>query len=448
MDISIIGTGYVGLVSGVCLAEKGHNVFCVDKDIGKVEQINAGKSPIFEAGLDKLLENNLGKRFRATSDLSSSILNSEITVLAVGTPFDGTSIDLSFIKQATLEIGEVLKNKNGFHIVVVKSTVTPGTTDDVVKKLLDDKLKYHKNLEYYVAMNPEFLREGNAISDFLEPDRVVCGANDERAMSALRKLYNVFEDVEIIETNCKTAEMIKYTSNSLLAALISFSNEIANLCSTIQDVDVLDVIKGVELDRRLSPILPDGQRISPGFLSYLYPGCGFGGSCFPKDIKALASFGKDNGISMAMLDSIISVNDKQPNQIIDLLEGYFINLAGVKISILGFAFKPGTDDIRESPSLPITSSLIEKKAKLTGFDPIAEKEAKSFFGNHGIIFKDSLLEAVSGADAIVIVTNWPEFEAIPLILSDLKETPFLVDGRRMLDKESVLNYSGIGIKPS
>ncbi len=445
MKISIIGSGYVGLVSGVCLAEKGHNVCCVDKEPEKVQKINDGICPIFEAGLHDLLEKNLHTKFKAKTDLADAVINSETTIIAVGTPFDGKTIDLSYIKKATIEIAKALKEKTGYHLVVVKSTVTPGTTDNLVKTLLDDVLNSHTDLVCDVAMNPEFLREGNAVSDFLNPDRIVLGANNEQAMKVLRRLYKVFPNVEIFETNCKTAEMIKYTSNSLLATMISFSNEIANLCSNIQDVDILDVMSGVRLDRRLSPELQNGQRIFPDFLSYLQPGCGFGGSCFPKDLKALASFGKKNQAQMKILEAVVAVNQNQPNQIIKILNNIFPSLNDKRISVLGFSFKPGTDDIRESPALPITEYLIKKGANLFGYDPVAKIQVSKIFDKEEILFEDDLEKAIIDKDAIIIVTQWPEFNGLPKLLKRLNQTPKMIDGRRMLDKNDLAWYHGIGV---
>ena len=312
MDISVVGTGYVGLVSGVCLADKGHRVICVDLDEAKVAQINAGQSPIHEDGLDALLQANIGSRLTATTDLADAVANSSLTIIAVGTPFDGSAIDTSYIEAAAKAIGALLRDKESFHTVVVKSTVVPGTTDEVVLPILEQASGKRAGHDFGVSMNPEFLREGSAIGDFMEPDRIVYGGTDERTFAVLNELYSVFANVDKIHTTNKTAEMIKYTANSLLATLISFSNEIGNLCTGLGGIDVVDVMKGVHLDKRLSPVLENGERVVPTITTFIEAGCGFGGSCFPKDVKALISHGQKAGQEMNILQSVIDLNHAQP----------------------------------------------------------------------------------------------------------------------------------------
>ena len=447
MKISIVGTGYVGLVSGVCLAEKGHQVVCVDRDHAKVDLINSGKSPIFEKGLDALLQKNLGRGFSVTTELARAVIDSDLTLIAVGTPFDGQRIDLSAIRQVAREIGAVLKDKAEYHVVVVKSTVVPGTTDDVVLPLLEDASGKKADADFGVGMNPEFLREGEAIGDFMQPDRIVYGGVGKRSLTSLRELYGFFPGVDIVETNCRTAEMIKYTANSLLATMISFSNEIANLCAATGDVDVMDVTKAVHLDRRLSPLLLDG-RVTPAFTTYIQPGCGFGGSCFPKDVKALIEYGREKGSPMRMLESVVDINEEQPERLVGLLKARFSSLKGVRVVVLGFAFKPGTNDIRESPALKVARRLLDEGAQVTGFDPIAQIEAEEVFGTGVIDFRPDLNSAINNVDAIVIITRWADFEAIPAMLKELQsQQPVVIDGRRMLDKNSVAHYEGIGLRP-
>jgi len=277
MKVSVAGTGYVGLVSGVCLAELGHDVVCVDIDKDKVEKINSAIPPIYEKGLEALLKKNTASgKLTAVTDLKSAVLNSDITLIAVGTPFDGERIDLTYIKSVSEEIGKAIAEKSSYHVVVVKSTVVPGTTDDVVLPIIEKASGKKLGIDFSVGMNPEFLKEGEAIVDFMYPDRIVYGASDSKGLSSIRTLYDVFPDVTKLETDNRTAEMIKYTANSLLATMISFSNEIANLCA-ITGVDVTQVTKGVHLDKRLSPILEDGTRITPSITTYIEAGCGFGG---------------------------------------------------------------------------------------------------------------------------------------------------------------------------
>jgi len=445
MLVSIIGTGYVGLVSGVCLAEQGHQVVCVDVDQQKIDLINQGVPPIYEQGLEELLKKNIHVNLKATTDLYNSVLETDISLIAVGTPFDGFEIDLCYIEEVSRQIGKALKDKPTYHLVVVKSTVVPGTTDEVVLPLLEQASGKKAGVDFGVGMNPEFLREGEAIQDFMHPDRIVLGGMDEKSTSVLEQLYSVFEGVEQLKTNNKTAEMIKYTANSLLATMISFSNEIGNLCAAIGGIDVVESMKGVHLDKRLSPIMPSGQRIFPSFTTYLEAGCGFGGSCFPKDVKALKAHGVKAGSPMRILEAVIAVNTEQPNQVLSLLEKHFPQLEGVQVAVLGLAFKPGTDDMRESPAIPIIKALIKFGAEIKAYDPIAVFEAKKLFGNDGIVFCNDLAQTIERVQAIIILTCWEEFKRVPELLKHLDSQPLVIDGRRMLDKHSVAKYEGIGL---
>ena len=444
MKISVVGTGYVGLVSGVCLAEKGHEVICVDIDQAKVDRINAGESPIHEDGLEALLKKHVGERLQATTDLEQAIRESEVSLIAVGTPFDGDAIDLSFIRQVSEGIDRVLADKEDYHVVVVKSTVVPGTTDSVVLPILEAASGKKAGEDFGVGMNPEFLREGVAVEDFMDPDRIVLGGMDERSLEVMKRMYTVFDGVDVVRTNPRTAEMIKYTANSLLATMISFANEVGNLCAATGEVDVTEVMNGVHLDKRLSPTTAQG-RITPSFTTYIAAGCGFGGSCFPKDVKALVAHGRERGMPMDLLGSVIEVNTQQPTRMISLLKKHFPELKGVKVAVLGLAFKPGTDDIRESPSIPIIQALLDENADVVGFDPVAEAEMKHLYPAGKIRYADSLVEAIDGVDAILLVTRWKEFEDLPELLSTMTKAPLLVDGRRMLDKQSVEHYEGIGL---
>ncbi|OGI63032.1 MAG: GDP-mannose dehydrogenase, partial [Candidatus Muproteobacteria bacterium RBG_16_60_9] len=333
MKVSIIGTGYVGLVTGACFAEVGHDVVCVDVDRDKVDRINRGETPIYEVGLEDLLRRHVGKRLRATTDLRAAILASEVTFIAVGTPFDGEHVDLTFIRRAARDIGAALRDKRDFHVVVVKSTVVPGTTDGVVLPVLEESSGKRAGADFGVGMNPEFLTEGVAVSDFMEPDRIVVGGIDARTIEVLAKLYASFPNVPIIRTNNKTAEMIKYTSNAVLAALISFSNEIGNLCARLGGVDVVDVMRGVHAARYFTTPMQDGRSVVAPIASFLYAGCGFGGSCLPKDVKAMVAHGEAAGQPMPLLDTVIKINSRQPQKIIEILERNFASLKGVRVCV-------------------------------------------------------------------------------------------------------------------
>lgn len=445
MKVSVLGTGYVGLVSGVCLAEKGHHVVCVDIDPDKVDKTNQGIPIIHEAGLEDLLRKNFRNHFSATTNLYRAVLESDLSLISVGTPFNGDEIDLTYIKEVSRQIGEALRDKSTYHTIVVKSTVVPGTTQGVVLPILEDYSGKRAGVDFGVGMNPEFLREGSAVQDFMYPDRIVLGGIDEKTLDTLEALYSVFDGVEKIRTTPKTAEMIKYTANSLLATMISFSNEIGNLCAALGGIDVVEVMKGVHLDKRLCPILPDGQRIRPQFTTYLEAGCGFGGSCFPKDVKALIAHGKKAGRSMSLLESVIKVNEEQPGQVLSILRKHFHTLEGLRLAVLGLAFKPGTDDMRESPAIPIVKELLDSGATILAFDPVAQLEARKLFGQKGITYCDTLGETVDGADAVVLLTRWEEFENLAELLSGKEPQPLFVDGRRMLDKRLFARYTGIGL---
>lgn len=444
MRLSVVGAGYVGLVTGACLADRGHTVVCVDVERAKVDLINAGVSPIHEDGLPGILERVVPGRLKATTDVAEAVLSTDVTLIAVGTPFDGERIDLSALRLATMAIGDVLQGKSEYHVVVVKSTVVPGTTDQVVVPLLEERSGKFAGEAFGVGMNPEFLREGQAVADFMDPDRIVLGADDPKVLAACSELYSVFPSALLVYTTTRTAEMIKYTSNALLASLISFSNDIANLCSAVGGVDAREVMAGVKLDRRLSPPLPDGSRVRPGVLDYLDPGCGFGGSCFPKDVRALIAFAEAQGSPLRLLEQVLAVNEGQPLKMIDLLRRHYHSLAGLRVTVLGLAFKPDTDDLRSSPALPIVNHLVQTGAVVKVYDPVVRDDDFARLGWAAVRRCASLSEAVADADAVLLVTRWGEFAALPDLLRQLKVEPLVIDGRRMLAADSVARYEGIG----
>lgn len=445
MKVSIIGTGYVGLVTGVCLAHKGHDVVCVDVDREKTGKINRGIAPIYEVNLPELLESLVNVRLKATTDLESAVTGSDLTLIAVGTPFDGSRIDLTFIREAARQIGAALALKDGYHIVAVKSTVVPGTTDEVVLPILEQSSGKKAGRDFGVGMNPEFLTEGEAVNDFMHPDRIVLGGMDTRTIAGLEELYESFAEVPRIRTNNKTAEMIKYASNSLLATMISFSNELGNLCSALGGVDITDVLNGVHLSKYLSSVQEDGTRVTPAINSFLWAGCGFGGSCLPKDVKALIAHGERAGASMPLLNAVIDINQKQHKQLLSLLSKHFDSLHGVRVAVLGLAFRPGTDDMRESPAIPVVQSLLAEGAAVVAYDPIARPDTRKLFNNALVPLCADLAEAVSEADAVVLITSWEEFSALPALLDARESQPVVIDGRRMLDKTRVARYEGIGV---
>jgi UDPglucose 6-dehydrogenase len=443
MKLSIVGTGYVGLVSGACLAERGHDVTCVDVEAAKVESINAGRAPIHEPGLPELLQANVGRRLRATRDLAKAVRDSEMTMIAVGTPAVDGRISLEYVERAAAEIGAALKDKRDWHAVVVKSTVIPGTTDGAVRRAVETASGKQAGSGFGLGMNPEFLTEGTAVADFMRPDRLVLGGIDARTQDALAGLYAAFDAaVPRIRCNNATAEMIKYASNSVLATLISFSNEIGRLCAAVGNVDVADVMRGVHASAYLTTHRDGGMPVRAGIASFLEAGCGFGGSCLPKDVTALTAQGRDLGLEMPLLRSVLDINRSQPAELLRLVRKHFPDLRGRKVAVLGLAFKPDTDDVRESPAFPVLRALREAGAVLTAYDPVARPTGHEAL--QGVTLAGSLAEAVADADAVVLVTRWAEFNQLAQVLQSAGRSPLVVDGRRVLEPAAFAAYEGIG----
>ena len=450
MKISVMGTGYVGLVSGTCLAERGHQVTCIDIRSEVVQEINAGRPPIHEIGLDNLLRAARDKgMLSATTDAKTAILDSDVTLICVGTPTVDGRMDMSQIVAAAKEIGSALANKRGYHVVAVKSTVLPGTTEGPVKAAIESHSGKKVGDGWGLCMNPEFLREGRAVEDFRVPDRIVVGATDSMTAEVFLNVYADFTCPKLVTTP-RTAEMIKYVSNSLLATMISFSNEIGNMCSAVPGVDARLVWKGVHLDRRLTPI--NGQvGGAAGVTEYLWHGLGFGGSCFPKDVAALRSFGRTVGEQTRMLDAVLDINADQPLRMVALLEKE-LNLAGKTVAVLGLAFKPGTDDLRESPALPLVAELRKKGAKVLVHDPIAMPHAKKRPEFRDVVFAEDWAEALRKSDACCLVTAWPEYRNIqPTNFQKLMTRALVIDGRGVFEPAAMaaagVVWRGVGYTP-
>lgn len=434
MKVTIVGAGYVGLVSGLCFAVKGHEVTCVDINAELVSQINAGRPPIYERGLPELLERALAsKKFESTTDLVSALDGSEIVIIAVGTPSSNEGIDLSPVLEVARAIGRYLGNHDRYLAAVVKSTVIPGTTDTMVRAEIE-KASGKKLPAFGLGVNPEFLREGEAVADFMEPDRIVLGYDDERTLNLLEQLYAPWE-TDKIRVNTRTAELIKYANNVLLATQISAMNELANLADALGGIDVMDVVRAVRLDKRWNPITEKG-RVSPGILSYLQPGCGFGGSCLPKDIRALRWQGVEEGLPMHLLSAVSDINESQPLQVIEIIERAIRGFSKQTILVLGLAFKPGTDDVRESASLKIIRSLLEKGARVVAHDPVAIGNFKAALGltEKSVSFVRDWTASVNAADVIIVATAWPEY----LELAQMNLTgKVLFDARRMFEPSAI-----------
>ncbi|MFA6531048.1 MAG: UDP-glucose/GDP-mannose dehydrogenase family protein [Candidatus Micrarchaeia archaeon] len=423
MKICVIGTGYVGLITGCGFAKLGHDVACIDIDKSKVDMINKGIPPIYEAGLAALLSKVAGKNLNAATDLQSAVRNSEFVFITVGTPSgkDG-SIDLSYVKAAFAEALNAIGSGNDGRqskIFVVKSTVVPGTTDSLAK-FGEEKTGKRAGVDYGLCMNPEFLREGKALDDFFEPDRVVIGTEENSTMERMLQLYSGFK-CPIIKTNRKTAEMIKYASNSFLAVKVSFMNEVGNICKK-SGMDIYTVLEGMKHDSRIGGI-------------FMNAGAGFGGSCFPKDVSALANYAKSSGYEPMMLNAALETNKKQPLKMVEIAKKKYGSLSGKKAAVLGIAFKPDTDDIREAPALAVINALIEEGAKITVYDPKAMENAKKIFGE-SVSYADSAENALSGSEICFILTDWKEFKD-----PSLYGKVFVIDGRNVIRRKE--NYEGI-----
>jgi len=443
--VCVVGAGYVGVVTAACLAELGHMVTCADVDRDRVDLLSAGKPPVHEKGLPELLDLHSGERLRATTDVGGAVAEADLTLIAVGTPSTDEGIDLGAVVAATREIGGALAGADAYSAVVVKSTVVPGTTDGVVLPLLAEASGRAAGRDFGVGMNPEFLTEGQAVADFMEPDRLVLGGVDERTHAALEELYAAFPpSVPRMRTNTRTAEMVKYASNALLATSISFANEIANLCAAVGNVDVVEVMDGVHLSRYLTAVPPEGPPVRAELSSYLAAGSGFGGSCLPKDVRALIAEGGRLGVPMPLLSAVLDTNDARPDVLVELVERALGGLAGREVAVLGIAFKPDTDDVRESPSIPLVERLVARGAHVTAHDPVV-RTLPAELRDLGVELTDDLDAVLRGREAIVLATRWEQYLEVPGLLAGRTPPPILVDGRRLLDRSSVENYVGIGL---
>jgi len=431
MKLTVFGCGYVGLVTGVCLSSLGHEVVCVDVDPDRVDAINHGRTPIYEPGLEELLLAGLAQgRFRATLDAREALEGSRISMIAVGTPDRDGRIDLSFVASVCRTIGEHLRATPGYHTVVVKSTVVPGTTLGLVRETLEAASGKAAGAEFGVAMNPEFLREGFATRDFLEPDRLVLGHLGEAAGEALEALYEGFSCPKL-HVSPTEAEFVKYASNALLATCISFANEIYTLCEATPDTDGRQVLEILHLDRRLTP-MHQGEPVRPGILSYLFGGVGYGGSCLPKDLNAITAMARERGLPAPLLDHVVQVNQDRPGAIVQRLAAELGGLEGRTVTVLGLAFKPGTDDWRNSPSRPLVDALLARGASVRAWDPLVDGQAVAQWGGRVELHREAG-PALGGAHAAVLATAWPELEGWPWAeLTGSMIDPVILDGRNAL----------------
>jgi UDPglucose 6-dehydrogenase len=430
MHIAVIGTGYVGLVTGACFAEFGVDVTCVDIDFEKIARLSSGEMPIYEPGLEQLVTKNMQSgRLQFTTDIKQAVEQALVIFLAVGTPpkSDG-SPDLSFVEAAASSVAE---HMNGYKVIVTKSTVPIGTGEHLRRRIREQ----NPRLNFGIVSNPEFLREGAAINDFMRPDRVVIGSRDEEAIAIMRDLYRPLYLIEapFVLTSLEAAELTKYAANAFLATKISFINEIASLCESI-GCDVHDVAKAIGMDRRI------GNK-------FLHPGPGFGGSCFPKDTQALASVARDFGRDSLIVDAVIEVNRRQRRAMLPKIEKLVGGLEGKTIAVLGLAFKPETNDMREAPSLEIIEGLLKSGAMVRAYDPVAMLEAAEVLPE--VNYADDEYAAVTNADALVFVTEWNQFRALDMRrIRDLMRSPRIADLRNIYEPEDMrelgFEYVGVG----
>ena len=439
MNVTVIGTGYVGLVTGACLADAGNAVFCLDVDENKIARLNEGQIPIFEPGLEPVVKRNRESgRLRFSTDVAASVAHGELQLIAVGTPpgEDG-SADLQHVVDAARAIG---RHMQGYKVVVTKSTVPVGTADKVKQAIIQELKKRGTGSDFTVVANPEFLKEGAAVEDFMRPDRIIIGSDDTRAVALLRQLYAPFQRnrERVIVMGVRSAELTKYAANSMLASRISFMNEVANLAEAI-GADIEEVRRGIGSDPRIG-------------YQFLYAGAGFGGSCFPKDVKALQRSADEAGHPLKLLAAVEAVNEAQKHVLAGKIKRHFGSLAGKRIALWGLAFKANTDDLREAPSLSLIDDLTRGGASVQAYDPAAGHEARKLFAKSGnVTIVDSAIDALEGADALAIITEWQEFRSpdFAAIRQKLK-TPAIFDGRNLYDPAAVraqgLEYFPIGRK--
>lgn len=428
MHVAVVGTGYVGLVTGACLAQIGHSVVCIDSDAHRAETVARGETPLHEQGLPELVRANVTSgRLAATSDLAAGIAEARIILIAVGTPSADGRIDLTAVAGAARQIGAALKGRRDFPVVAVKSTVVPGTTDTLVRRALETASEGRVGEDFGLAMNPEFLSQGSAVSDFLIPDRIVIGQWDRASGDALAELYAPFS-APLLRMGLREAELVKYAANGLQATLISYANQIAAVAEATADCDHARVMAAVHLDRMLDG--PDGGRA--GATRFLMGGIGFGGSCFPKDLHALAAYAHRQGCPVPLIEAVTTINTLRPAQVIAMLADRLGGLSECRVAVLGLAFKPGTDDLRESPGIRVIERLRARGADIRAHDPLPA--ARKLGRQAGLPVFDDIEAALTGADAVVLATAWPEYRTLDwTALAARMRQPWVLDGRLLLD---------------
>ncbi|ELZ30296.1 nucleotide sugar dehydrogenase [Halosimplex carlsbadense 2-9-1] len=430
MHVSIVGSGYVGTTVAACLAELGHDVTNVDIDEDIVAAINDGESPIHEPGLADLVAEHAGDTLRATTDYDA-VRETDVTFLALPTPSeDDGAIDLAYMEAGAASLGEALADKDGDHLVVVKSTVVPGSTEEVIAPAIEETSGKTAGEGFHVAMNPEFLRMGTAVEDFLDPQKIVFGAREAAAYDTLGEVFEPLvaeSDAAVVETGIREAEMIKYANNGFLASKVSLINDIGNICKEF-DVDAYEVADAIALDDRIGG-------------KFLRSGLGWGGSCFPKDTNAIIAAARDAGYEPPVLEAAVEVNDLQPERLLSLLDER-TDVAGERVAVLGLSFKPGTDDVRKTRAVPVIEGLQERGADVVAYDPVAAESFDDSYPDIEIEYADSAAEALEGARAAVAVTDWDEFAALDSEF-DAMATPLVLDGRHIVERREGVEYVGL-----
>jgi len=438
--ISIFGLGYVGLCTAACFAHKGFKVIGVDVDSERIKMINERKAPICESGLNELLKTSVeSQMLHCTEDCNYAVKNSNVSFITVGTPYQRNgNVNLKYVQSVANDIGKTLRKKQKHHLIVLKSTVLPGTTENIIKPIIEKRSGKKCGLTFDICYNPEFLREGSAIEDILNPDRIIIGEFTRKSGDILERLYCEFygqKTPPVIRTKPSTAELIKYANNAFLATKVSFINTIANMCEAIPNADVTIVAKAIGFDKRIGPLS-------------LNAGLGYGGSCLPKDVKALASFSKRLGIKPLFLKTVEEVNNLQPHTLLKLAEMLVGDIRGRRVAILGLAFKPNTDDVRDAVSMKVVNGFLDKKAEVIVYDPMAMRNAGKILKNK-VEYASSAIECVDDAECCVVVTEWPEFKTLRCedFIGHMR-TPTVIDGRRIYNPEEFgrkLKFAAIGL---
>jgi UDPglucose 6-dehydrogenase/GDP-mannose 6-dehydrogenase len=444
MNLSIIGMGYVGLTTAACFAAKGKRVLGVEVNKDKLKNLKLGIPSFHEDGLDKLLLQNIGHSLDISDNLKYAIEETDISFICVGTPTVNGEIDLTFVSNCLRDVLSIIKNKITFHVIVIKSTVVPNSTDIVFRKIIEDEFHLKVGKDIGLCVNPEFLREGSAVNDFMNPDRIVIGTSDELSEKKLKSLYEVFTDVPIISVSNSTAELIKYASNSFFATLISFANEISNISEKLYDTNIVDVFDGLFADRRFSNRHVNDTKALPGLVTYLRPGPGFGGSCFPKDVQALAACSEKLCFEPSLLNAVLKINEFQPYNLLKHAKRLLGSLCDKKVGVLGLSFKSNSDDIRESKSIELLKLLIREKAEVYAHDPMAINNTKLFLKAYPVNYEIDYHVIISKCDLVFVCVDWEEYKNLDVVVNSLNPDIFVMDAKLFLDRKKYKRIAAVG----